>query len=90
MKATMVKTSKVNVETDFLNVVKYRIKKTYSAQLLKQWKSGNLKFRVSKTLKKDGVTSFGKKTRTIKESTLTIRKSGLVKAHLFKDVHSPS
>ena len=27
MKATMVKTSKVNVETDFLNVVKHRIKK---------------------------------------------------------------
>ena len=48
----MVKTSKVNVETDFLNVVKHRIKKPYSAQLLKQWKSGNLKFRVSKTLKK--------------------------------------
>ena len=82
MKATMVKTSKVNVETDFLNVVKYRIKKPYSAQLLKQWKSGNLKFRVSKTLKKDGVTSFGDQTRTIKESTVTIKKKVALSKHI--------
>ena len=82
MKATMVKTSKVNVETDFLNVVKYRIKKTYSAQLLEQWKSGNLKFRVSKTLKKDGVTSFGDQTRTIKESTVTIKKKVALSKHI--------
>ena len=59
MRAIMVKTSKANVETDFLNVVKHRIKKSYSTLLLEQWKSGNLKFRVSKTLKeKDGETSF--------------------------------
>ena len=82
MKATMVKTSKVNVETDFLNVVKYRIKKPYSAQLLKQWKSGNLKFRVSKTLKKDGETSFDKKTRTIKQSTVTIKKKVALSKHI--------
>ena len=82
MKATMVKTSKVNVETDFLNVVKYRIKKPYSAQLLKQWKSGNLKFRVSKTLKKDGVTSFGDQTRPIKESTVTIKKKVALSKHI--------
>ena len=82
MKATMVKTSKVNLETDFLNVVKYRIKKPYSAQLLKQWKSGNLKFRVSKTLKKDGVTSFGDQTRTIKESTVTIKKKVALSKHI--------
>ena len=82
MKATMVKTSKVNVETDFLNVVKHRIKKPYSAQLLKQWKSGNLKFRVSKTLKKDGETSFDKKTRTIKQSTVTIKKKVALSKHI--------
>ena len=82
MKATMVKTSKVNVETDFLNVVKHRIKKTYSAQLLKQWESGNLKFRVSKTLKKDGETSFDKKTRTIKQSTVTIKKKVALSKHI--------
>ena len=82
MKATMVKTSKVNVETEFLNVVKYRIKKPYSAQLLKQWKSGNLKFRVSKTLKKDGETSFDKKTRTIKQSTVTIKKKVALSKHI--------
>ena len=78
----MVKTSKVNVETDFLNVVKYRIKKPYSAQLLKQWKSGNLKFRVSKTLDKDGTTSFDKKTRTIKQSTVTIKKKVALSKHI--------
>ena len=78
----MVKTSKVNVETDFLNVVKYRIKKPYSAQLLKQWKSGNLKFGVSKTLKKDGETSFDKKTRTIKQSTVTIKKKVALSKHI--------
>ena len=78
MKATMVKTSKVNVETDFLNVVKHRIKKTYSAQLLKQWKSGNLKFRVSKTLKKDGETSFDK----MKQSTVTIKKKVALSKHI--------
>ena len=82
MKATMVKTSKVNVEADFLNLVKNRIKKTYSAQLLEQWKSGNLKFRVSKTLKKDGVTSFGDQTRTIKESTVTIKKKVALSKHI--------
>ena len=82
MKATMVKTSKVNVETDFLNVVKHRINKPYSAQLLKQWKSGNLKFRVSKTLKKDGETSFDKKTRTIKQSTVTIKKKVALSKHI--------
>ena len=53
MRAIMVKTSKANVETDFL---KHKIKKSYSAQLLEQWKSGKLKFRVSKTLGKDGET----------------------------------
>ena len=78
MKATMVKTSKVNVETDFLNVVKYRIKKPYSAQLLKQWKSGNLKFRVSKTLKKDGETSLDK----MKQSTVTIKKKVALSKHI--------
>ena len=82
MKATMVKTSKANVETDFLNVVKYRIKKPYSAQLLKQWKSGNLKFRVSKTLKKDGETSFDEKNRTIKQSTVTIKKKVALSKHI--------
>ena len=40
MRAIMVKRSKANVETDFLNVVKHKIKESYSAQLLEQWKSG--------------------------------------------------
>ena len=78
----MVKTSKVNVETDFLNAVKHRIKKPYSAQLLEQWKSGNLKFRVSKTLKKDGETSFDEKNRTIKQSTVTIKKKVALSKHI--------
>ena len=82
MKATMVKTSKVNVETDFLNAVKHRIKKPYSAQLLEQWKSGNLKFRVSKKLKKDGETSFDEKNRTIKQSTVTIKKKVALSKHI--------
>ena len=82
MKATMVKTSKVNVETDFLNAVKHRIKKPYSAQLLEQWKSGNLKLRVSKKLKKDGETSFDEKNRTIKQSTVTIKKKVALSKHI--------
>ena len=82
MKATMVKTSKVNVETDFLNAVKHRMKKPYSDQLLEQWKSGNLKFRVSKTLKKDGETSFDEKNRTIKQSTVTIKKKVALSKHI--------
>ena len=82
MKATMVKTSKVNVKTDFLNAVKHRIKKPYSAQLLEQWKSGNLKLRVSKKLKKDGETSFDEKNRTIKQSTVTIKKKVALSKHI--------
>ena len=78
----MVKTSKVNVETDFLNAVKHRIKKPYSAQLLEQWKSGNLKFRVSKKLKKDGETSFDEKNRMIKQSTVTIKKKVALSKHI--------
>ena len=78
----MVKTSKANVETDFLNVVKHKIKKSYSAQLLEQWTSGNLKFRVSKTLKKDGETSFGDWTSTIKRSTVTIKKKVALSKHI--------
>ena len=78
----MVKTSKVNVETDFLNAVKHRIKKPYSAQLLEQWKSGNLKLRVSKKLKKDGETSFDEKNRTIKQSTVTIKKKVALSKHI--------
>ena len=82
MKATMVKTSKVNVKTDFLNAVKHRIKKPYSAQLLEQWKSGNLKLRVSTKLKKDGETSFDEKNRTIKQSTVTIKKKVALSKHI--------
>ena len=82
MRAIMVKTSKANVETDFLNVVKHKIKKSYSAQLLEQWKSGNLKFRVSKTLEKDGETSFGDWTSTIKRSTVTIKKRVALSKHI--------
>ena len=78
----MVKTSKVNVKTDFLNAVKHRIKKPYSAQLLEQWKSGNLKLRVSKKLKKDGETSFDEKNRTIKQSTVTIKKKVALSKHI--------
>ena len=78
----MVKTSKANVETDFLNVVKHKIKKSYSAQLLEQWKSGNLKFRVSKTLKKDGETSFGDWTSAIKRSTVTIKEKVALSKHI--------
>ena len=82
MRAIMVKTSKANVETDFLNVVKHKIKESYSAQLLEQWKSGNLKFRVSKTLEKDGETSFGDWTSTIKRSTVTIKKRVALSKHI--------
>ena len=78
----MVKTSKANVETDFLNVVKHKIKESYSAQLLEQWKSGKLKFRVSKTLGKDGETSFGDWTSTIKRSTVTIKKRVALSKHI--------
>ena len=73
----MVKTSipKAIVESDFLNLIKYRIKKTYAAQLLEQWRSGNLKFTVSKTLETDGETSFlYKNTTAIKKSTVTIQR----------------
>ena len=64
----MVKTSipKAIVESDFLNLIKHRIKKTYAAQLLEKWKSGNLKFAVSKTLGNDGETDFLRNTVTIK------------------------
>ena len=82
MRAIMVKRSKANVETDFLNVVKHKIKESYSAQLLEQWKSGNLKFRVSKTLEKDGETSFGDWTSTIKRSTVTIKKRVALSKHI--------
>ena len=82
MRAIMVKTSKANVETDFLNVVKHKIKESYSAQLLEQWKSGKLKFRVSKTLGKDGETSFGDWTSTIKRSTVTIKKKVALSKHI--------
>ena len=79
----MVKTSKANVETDFLNVVKHRIKKSYSTLLLEQWKSGNLKFRVSKTLKeKDGETSFDEWTSPIRRSTVTIKKKVALSKHI--------
>ena len=82
MRAIMVKTSKANVETDFLNVVKHKIKKSYSAQLLEQWKSGKLKFRVSKTLEKDGETSFDEWTSPIRRSTVTIKKKVALSKHI--------
>ena len=82
----MVKTSipKANVESDFLNLIKYRIKRTYAAQLLEQWKTGNLKFAVSKTLENDGETSFlVKNTRMIKkQSTVTIKTKVALSRHV--------
>ena len=81
----MVKTSipKAIVESDFLNLIKYRIKKTYAAQLLQQWRSGNLKFTVSKTLENDGETSFLSKTTTaIKKSTVTIQRKVAMSKHV--------
>ena len=81
----MVKTSipKANVESDFLNLIKYRIKKTYAAQLLEQWKTGNLKFAVSKTLENDGETSFlVKNPRIIKKSTVTIKTKVALSKHV--------
>ena len=64
----MVKTSipKAIVESDFLNLTKHWIKKTYAAQLLEKWKSGKLKFIVSKTLGNDGEFDFPTSTVTIK------------------------
>ena len=82
----MVKTSipKANAESDFLNLIKYRIKRTYAAQLLEQWKTGNLKFAVSKTLENDGETSFlVKNTRMIKkQSTVTIKTKVALSRHV--------
>ena len=81
----MVKTSipKAIGESDFLNLIKYRIKKTYAAQLLEQWRSGNLKFTVSKTLENDGETSFLSKTTTaIKKSTVTIQRKVAMSKHV--------
>ena len=81
----MVKTSipKAIVESDFLNLIKYRIKKTYAAQLLEQWRSGNLKFTVSKTLENDGETSFLSKTTTaIKKNTVTIQRKVAMSKHV--------
>ena len=82
----MVKTSipKANVERDFLNVIRHRMKKKYAAQLLKKWKSGKLKFTVSKTLKKkDGETSFlpinGKGP---KKSIVTIKRKVAMSKHV--------
>lgn len=71
---------KANVESDFLNLTKQMIKKEYSDVLLEQWKLGNLKFSVSKTLKKDGITSFG--TDTPKKSTVTIKRSVAMSKHI--------
>ena len=71
---------KLNVESDFLNLTKHMIKKEYSDVLLEQWKLGNLKFSVSKTLKTDGLTSFG--TNTPKKSTVTIKRSVAMSKHI--------
>ena len=68
---------KSNVEHDLLNLTKYMMKPKYSAIVVQQWKLGNLKFSVSKTLKKDGLTRFGKTppmTQT-KKCTVIIKKS---------------
>ena len=75
----MVKTSvpKLNVEHDLLNLTKHMMKPKYSAIVLEQLKQGNLKFSVSKTLKQDGLTRFGKTppmTET-KKCTVIIKKS---------------
>ena len=81
----MVKTSipKANVKSDFLNVITHKIKKTYAAQLLKQWKSGNLKFTVSKTMENDGETSFLPiNSRGIKKSTVTIKRKVAMSKHV--------
>ena len=82
----MVKTSipKAIVESDFLNLIKYRIKKTHAAQLLEQWRSGNLKFTVSKTLENDGETSF------LYKNTTAIKKTDLNKvSHLPTNLANP-
>ena len=81
----MVKTSipKANVERDFLTVIRYRMKKKYAAQLLKQWKSGKLKFTVSKTLENDGETSFlPKNGKGRKKSTVTIKRKVAMSRHV--------
>ena len=88
----MVKTSipKANVKSDFLNVITHKIKKTYAAQLLKQWKSGNLKFTVSKTIQNDGETSFlPENSRGIKKSTVTIKRKVAMSKHVCWRMSSP-
>ena len=71
---------KLNVESDFLNVTKHMMKEKYSDVLLEQWKLGNLRFSVSKTLETDGSTSFGKNTP--KKSTVTIKRSVAMSKHV--------
>ena len=71
---------KSNVESDFLNLTKHMIKEKYSDILLEQWKLGNLKFSVSKSLETDGLTSLG--TDTPKKSTVTIKRSVAMSKHI--------
>ena len=84
---------KSNVEHDLLNLTKYMMKPKYSAIVVQQWKLGNLKFSVSKTLKKDGLTRFGKTppmTQTKKCTVIIKKKCSHVKVHMLEDGHPPT
>ena len=82
----MVQTSspESNVKNDFVNLTNFRIKKKYSAMLLKQWELGNLKIAVSQRLKNDGETTFETSDcmSNFKQSTVTIKKSVAESGHI--------